>query len=90
MPEARAALGGALQRVADASDTATAGLDLQSQVLEAALRVHEHDGDGACLVCGVGRADGVAAQDYATKNDQSRRSAPTTAKIAPDGCRQRV
>ncbi|QTX05670.1 AAA family ATPase [Agromyces archimandritae] len=59
--DAHIALADALQNVADASDAATSGLELQAQLLETALRVHEHEGDGDCPVCGTGHLDDMWA-----------------------------
>lgn len=52
----------ATERAASASDAATTTLEFRMEVLDAALRVHEHQGDGPCPVCVTGRLDGDWAE----------------------------
>ncbi|GAA4378194.1 ATP-binding protein [Agromyces bauzanensis] len=51
------ALRAATEAAASAGDSATAALELRTDVLHAALRVHQHQGDGPCPVCATGRVD---------------------------------
>lgn len=51
------ALRTATERAALAGDTATSALELRMELLDAALRVHAHQGDGPCPVCVTGRLD---------------------------------
>lgn len=56
--EAVARLRTALAAFAKAGTSSVERLELRSSLLQDALRLHEHDGDGACPVCGSGVVDG--------------------------------
>lgn len=49
------ALKDAVGRLSVAADAAASGLELRATVLRDALRLHAHDGDQVCPVCGEGR-----------------------------------
>lgn len=59
---ATTALQTATERAASAGDAATTEIELRMELLDAALRVHEHRGDGPCPVCATGRLDGDWAE----------------------------
>lgn len=56
--DAAARLRAATEQAAVAGDDASAALELRVNLLTTALKLHDHDGDGPCPVCAVGRVDG--------------------------------
>lgn len=65
--DASATLRTATENAASAADTTTSALERRMELLGAAVRVHEHEGDGACPVCGVGQINQAWAEQTLTE-----------------------
>lgn len=69
---AAAELEAAVGTLAAAGDRVGAALEQRTELLAAAISLHEHDGDQDCPVCGTGRLDTDRVRDLATEVAQQR------------------